>query len=63
VSVGSDASEGEAVYYFRLEVCGLAFVPLDLAGVLDLPAEVDPGLCLLFEEAAADTLALVSGGR
>jgi hypothetical protein len=63
VSVGSDASEGGGVHYFRLEVRGLAYLLLGLAGVLYLTAEEDPRLCLLFEEAAADTLALVSAGR
>jgi hypothetical protein len=63
VSVGSDASKGGGFHYFRLEVGGLAFLPLGLAGVIDLPAEEDPRLCLFFEEAAADTLALVSASK
>jgi hypothetical protein len=57
VSVGSDASEGGGVHYFRLEVGGLAFLLLCLAGVLDLPAEEDPRLSLPFEDTAADNLA------
>jgi hypothetical protein len=50
-------------HYFRLEVGGLAFLLLGLAGVLDFLAEEDPRLCLSFEDAAADTLALVSAGK
>jgi hypothetical protein len=63
VSVGSDASEGGGFHYFRLDVGSLAFLPLGLAGVLDLSAGEDPRLCLFIEEAAADTLALVSAVR